>query len=404
MRTNQTFSISFFIRKKRQDPELALLFVRITVNGRGLEMSLKRTVETARWDKKGQRVLGTNPEAQAISRKISDTRAMLYAAFDSLRAEESLVTAQSVKSRFLGTDRKNRTLTELLEYHNGKMQRVLKMGTLKNYYTTDRYLRDFLDKKGYGRDIYLKQIDYAFVLDFEEFVRNKPKIHNNGVMKHMERFKKLLRLARDIEWMEKDPSARFKLRLDKVDMVYLNEEELELIKNVNLETENLRITRDMFLFACNTGLAYSDIRKLQPRDIQIGIDGQRWIVTKRLKTDTQLRIPMLKNAREILASYREHPKAMINQKLLPVYSNQKTNAYLKQIAKKAGINKKITFHTARHTFATTVTLSNGVPIETVSKLLGHQKMSTTLIYARVIDTKISQDMYNLDKKLNSKTT
>ena len=211
-------------------------------------------------------------------------------------------------------------------------------------------------------------------------------------MKHMERFKKLMRLAEDLDWIEKNPTKRFKLRFDRVDMVYLNKAELEKIKNEELEKPVLTVNRDIFVFACYTGLAYADAKALKKNNLQIGVDGKKWIYTRRSKTNTPVRIPLLKGAERILQKYRTHPKINGTEKLLPVYSNQKTNQYLKEIAKKLKIRKQLSFHTARHTFATTVTLANGVPIETVSKLLGHTKLSTTQIYARVIDSKIASDI------------
>nr|WP_231563378.1 site-specific integrase [Salegentibacter sp. Hel_I_6] len=244
-------------------------------------------------------------------------------------------------------------------------------------------------------------MDYQFTLGFESFLRALPGLHNNGVMKHMERFKKLMGLAGDLDWIEKNPTKKFKLRFEQVDMVCLNKTELEKIKNEILEKPVLSINRDIFIFSCYTGLAYADVKALKNYHLQIGIDGKNWIYTRRSKTNTAVRIPILKEAQEILDRYKGHPKIDGKEKLLPVYSNQKTNEYLREVTDKLKIKKKLSFHTARHTFATTVTLANGVPIETVSKLLGHSKISTTQIYARVIDSKIFSDIDNLRKKLNS---
>ncbi len=184
-------------------------------------------------------------------------------------------------------------------------------------------------------------------------------------------------------------------------MVYLAKAELEKIKTQELENPTLKLNRDIFVFACYTGLAYADVKALEKNHLQIGVDGQKWIYTRRSKTITPVRILLLQTAEEIINRYKDHPKTERNSTLLPVYSNQKTNHYLKEIAKKAKVKKKLSFHTARHTFATTVTLANGVPIETVSKLLGHTKITTTQIYARVIDSKISSDMDILRMKLKN---
>ena len=401
MRTSQTFSISFFIRKKKKQPELALLYTRITVNSKSLEISLKRTVPVIKWNQSAGKMQGSSKESQQINKKLDETKTLLYKAYDSLLKQDQIITAHLIKNRFLGTDQPHYTLIHLLDYHNQKMNGVLKYGTMKNYTTTENYLKEYLKAQHHTSDIYLKQIDYHFTLGFETYLRSLSSLQNNGVMKHMERFKKLMRLAEHLNWIEKNPTKRFKLRFDQVDMVYLSKQELEKIKNEEFAKSVLNINRDIFIFACYTGLAYADVKALNKNHLQLGIDGRKWIYTRRSKTNTAVRIPLLEEAERILDSYNHHPKITGADKLLPVYSNQKTNQYLREVARKVKIRKKLSFHTARHTFATTVTLANGVPIETVSKLLGHHKISTTQIYARVIDSKISMDIDVLRGKLDN---
>jgi site-specific recombinase XerD len=344
-------------------------------------------------------MLGTGMESQHINKKIDETKTLLYKAYDNLLKQDQVITAHLIKARFLGTDKQHHTLTHLLEYHI-QMSGALKPGTMKNYTTTENYLKDYLKAQHHTSDIYLKQLDYEFTLGFESYLRLLPSLQNNGVMKHMERFKKLMRLAEHLNWIEKNPTQRFKLHFDQVDMVYLSKPELEKIKNQEFEKPVQSINRDIFVFACYTGLAYADVKALNKNHLQVGVDGKKWIYMRRSKTNTAVRIPLLEEAERILDCYNNHPRIDGTEKLLPVYSNQKTNQYLKEIAKKVKIRKKLSFHTARHTFATTVTLANGVPIETVSKLLGHHKISTTQIYARVIDSKLAGDMDNLREKLN----
>jgi len=401
MRTTQTFSISFFTRKKKNQPEAAILYARITINGKKLEISLKRTIPVDKWNQSSTKMMGNSPEGFQINKKINEVRSQLFKIHDALHKEDKVITVELVKSRFLGTDQQNKTLSQLIEYHETNMGKVLKYGTMKNYTTTSAYLKDYLKIHHQNSDAYLKHIDYQFTLGFESYLRNLEGLHNNGLMKHMERFKKLMRLAEHLDWIDKNPTKRFKLRFDAVDMVYLSKAELEKIRNQELEYPTLRLNRDIFVFACYTGLAYADVKALTKNHLQFGIDGKKWIYTRRSKTNTSVRIPLLEEAENIINRYKDHPKAEQNNTLLPVYSNQKTNHYLKEIAKKAKINKKLSFHTARHTFATTVTLANGVPIETVSKLLGHTKIATTQIYARVIDSKILADIDCLRGKLKN---
>ena len=187
-----------------------------------------------------------------------------------------------------------------------------------------------------------------------------------------------------------------------VDRNFLSESELDILANKELKVERIALVRDIFIFSCYTGLSFIDVVNLTPNQIAIGMDREKWIFTTRQKTNTASHIPLLPPAMEIINKYKNHPAAINKGRLLPVLSNQKMNAYLKEIADLCEINKELTFHVARHTFATTVTLTNGVPIETVSKMLGHKKLQTTQHYAKILDTKISQDMSALFKKFNPK--
>ena len=321
-----------------------------------------------------------------------------------------VVSSDAIKSRYLGEDDNSKTLRDLIKYHNGNMSIVLKKGTMKNYYTTEKYLYRFLAKNRKVNDVRLKQLNYAFVTDFEHFLRNyrdskkRLLLGNNGVMKHLERFKKMLNLAVKLEWMDKNPFNQFQLKYNKYDRQFLDEEELEQLESTEMGNERLERIRDCFVFSCYTGLSYVDVKELNSDNIVKGIDGNHWISTKREKTDKPVKVPLLPKAREILEKYMQCPEMENKESLLPISSNQKTNAYLKEIADSCDIDKNLTFHVARHTFATTVMLSNGVPIETVSKLLGHSKLSTTQIYARVVESKISEDIGNLLIRFKEKTT
>jgi integrase len=323
-------------------------------------------------------------------------------------SEDKVITAKAIKARYLGFDDVHKTLRDLIEYHNVNMVSVLKQGTMKNYYTTEKYLYRFLKEKLQADDIYLKQLNYKFIIDFEQFLRKvknkqvKFMLTNNGVMKHLERFKKMVNLAIKLEWINKNPFQKFQLKFNKYDRQYLNERELQLIEETYFRNERLEKVKDCFIFSCYTGLSYIDVKELTREQLTKGIDNRYWIFTKREKTNEMVKIPLLPKALEIISKYDDYMKISYSKKLLPLPSNQKVNTYLKEIAQSCNITKKITFHVARHTFATTVMLSNGVPIETVSKLLGHTKLSTTQIYARVIETKISEDIENLLKRFETK--
>jgi integrase len=325
-----------------------------------------------------------------------------------LLEEDKMVTSCSIKARYLGQDDNRKTLKQLIEYHNTNMLSVLKAGTMKNYYTTEKYINTFLSSILKLNDVYLKQLNYRFIIDFEQFLRNVKNanrvnmLSNNGVMKHLERFKKMINLAIKLEWIMRNPFQKFKLKFTKYDRQYLSERELGFIENTYFNQEQLERVKDIFLFSCYTGLSYIDVKELTIHQIVLGIDNRYWIHTKREKTNELVKVPLLPKALEIVEKYKLILEITNSDKLLQLYSNQKTNSYLKEIAKACGIQKNITFHVARHTFATTIMLSNGVPIETVSKLLGHTKLSTTQIYARVLEHKISEDIDNLLLRIETK--
>jgi site-specific recombinase XerD len=204
-----------------------------------------------------------------------------------------------------------------------------------------------------------------------------------------------------MEWVNKDPFAKYKQKFDKVNREFLSKEELAKIENRELSVVRLQWVRDLFVFSCYTGLAYIDTMRLSPANITIGIDSEYWLITKRQKTSNPVRVPLLPKALQIIDKYKGHPRALTEGTLFPVISNQKLNSYLKEIADLCGIHKNLTFHLARHTFATTIMLTNGVPIESVSKMLGHSKITTTQVYAKVIEQKLSVDMKTLKEKLAS---
>ncbi|WP_242205852.1 site-specific integrase [Aestuariivivens insulae] len=214
-------------------------------------------------------------------------------------------------------------------------------------------------------------------------------------MKHIKRLRRMVTLAYQMEWIHRDPFVNFKIKIEKKEREFLTGDELQSIENLSSKIERLMVVKDLFVFSCYTGISYSDIVRLTTVNIVKGIDGHPWISGKRTKTGTPFKIPLLPKASILIDKYKNDIRTSISDNLLPKLSNQKLNSYLKEIADHCGIKKNLTFHMARHTFATTVTLTNGVPIETVSKLLGHTKLATTQIYARVVEKKVSQDMEKL---------
>ena len=401
MQTNSTFSIIFFTRKSRTNPSKLLIYARITVNGNRTEISLKRCVNVQEWNSFKNRGRGSSSKIQILNRYLDYVYGKLLDCHKQLLEEFKIVSSHSIKARYLGEDDHQKTLKELIAYHNTNMDSVLKPGTMKNYYTTERYLNKFLKDKIKADDVYLKQLNYRFITDFEHYLRNYKNskrqlmLTNNGVMKHLERLKKIINLSIKLEWILKNPFQKFQLKFDKYDRQYLTERELGLIENTYFKQERLERVKDIFIFSCYTGLSYIDVKELTIHQIVKRMDNKYWIHTKREKTNEVVKIPILPKALEIIEKYKYSSKLSNETKLLPLCSNQKVNSYLKEIMEACRIHKNVTFHVARHTFATTVMLTNGVPLETVSKLLGHTKLSTTQIYARVLDTKINEDIDNL---------
>jgi site-specific recombinase XerD len=248
------------------------------------------------------------------------------------------------------------------------------------------------------KDIAIDKIDFALITDFEFYLRSEKNCSNNTAVKYVRNFRKIIKICLSNDWLEKDPFVKYDGKMKEVETEFLTEEEIQSIYSKKFRTPRLELVRDIFIFCCFTGLAYVDVKGLRNDHIGIGIDGQKWIFKNRQKTDTKSKIPLLPIPEELIKKYAAHPKCLNEDRVLPVLSNQKMNGYLKEIGDLCEITKEITFHMARHTFATSVTLTNGVPIESVSKMLGHKNIQTTQHYARVLDKKVSEDMQNLRAK------
>ena len=270
---------------------------------------------------------------------------------------------------------------------------------------TEAYLDRFIKKQFNSNDLHLTQINYSFIVKFESYLRTCPPLrksqplHNNGIMKHLERLQKLTTLALKHGWIKANPFALYELKFEEFDCPFLEQFEVDKMSILSMQKKSMRLVRDIFIFSCYTGLCYIEVKNLSKNDIATGVDGEQWIMVRRQKSKTPVKLPLLEEAKEVLEKYSDYPCAENDYSLLQVFSDQKINQYLKKIAKLCKIEKNLTFHVARHTFATTIALLNDVPIETVSKMLGHTKLSTTQKYARVVEKKISKDMALLKDKL-----
>lgn len=408
MKTSQSFGVAFTIKKEKAKDGVTNVYATVTINKERALIALKHQVKVENWDTGRGGLKPRVPEAKETNAYLEKVKFTLTTAYQQLQLAGKEITPQIIKSQFLGEESiETHKLSRLMDYHYETASASLTWSTLKHYGVTRRYLEKFLREKRNTADIRIIDIDYKFIIDFETFLRNhKPIDHqkpmnNNGVMKHLIRLRKMTTLALKLTWISKDPFKNYKFRYKKVETAFLTQAELNTIQHKILDVERLNMVRDLFIFSCYTGLSFVDIMNLQEVNITTGEDGDEWIKIFRQKSNEPTNIPLLPVAREIISRYRHSDRSAITGTIFPRISNQKVNSYLKEIGTRCSIKKVLTFGVARHTFATTITLSNNVPIETVSKMMGHTKIATTQIYARVLLKKISDDMGQLKKIIDN---
>lgn len=405
MINKDTYSLNFYLKgeKARKSGDVPI-YARIMVNGSRVYISTSRFILPEKWNKNAQRAKGTTLEAKSLNSFLNDFRYKIQSIYDELYRTNQSISAGQIKNIYLGVSYEKHQLLDFFAYHNklmkGQIGTIYSEGTYKRYETTLGHIKNFIQDTYHLPDIPLEELDYGFIQDLEMYFRTKRNCNNNTTVKYIRNLKKVVNLALRKGFIAKDPFMGYTGKLEEVKIAYLTKEELAAIEQLNLGIDRLAITRDLFVFACYTGLAYIDITRLQKNDIGTGIDGEKWILINRHKTRVECRIPLLTKPIELLKKYEVHPECADQEVLLPARSNQKLNAYLKEIAVLAGIDKNLTFHVARHTFATTITLTNDVPIESVSKMLGHKTLRSTQGYAKVADTKLASDMGRLRQKLS----
>lgn len=399
-------SILFYARTSKKNSDgLAPVYLRITVNGQRLEQSVQRLVDPAQWSRAAGRLKGNTSQVRQLNLYLDTLSSKVLQMEREMVMDGVAVNFSNFREKWLGLTELVRTLLDVFQQHNDQMAALIRVGkdycpaTLDRYNTCRDHIGAYIQWKYGIADIDIKKLDYDFVADLEFWLKTHRNCAHNTTLKYISNLKKIVNGCIRKGWLTLDPFAGFKRTKQEVEREALTELELEKIGSKVFPTDRLNIVRDIFLFSCYTGLAYADVKKLRRSEIAQGIDGNSWIFTHRQKTDTQSRIPLLPPARAIMEKYQDLPPCCDSGHVLPVLTNQKMNAYLKEIADVCGIPRNLTFHIARHTFATTVTLTNGVPIESVSKMLGHRNLKTTQHYAKVLDRKISDDMAILNQKL-----
>ncbi|AOW20171.1 site-specific integrase [Urechidicola croceus] len=400
-----SFSFIFYIKRSKADKNgKANIYLRITVNGKRAELSILRKADINKWLPSAGKLKGNSSESQQLNRYIDSISNKVYKIHQKLVEEDKTITALKIRNLLNGKEKQNRMLLEIFQSHNLQVKKLVGKdfapGTLERYKTAKKHLEAFIKLEYEEDDIPVREVNHKFIHGFEYYLKTERNCSHNTAIKYITNFKKIIRIAYANDWISKDPFFNWKARLKIVDREFLSKEEIQKLIEKEFSIKRLEQVKDIFVFCCFTGLSYADVKKLSKNDIVIGIDGDRWIKTKRTKTNTRSNIPLLKTPEVILEKYSSSSNFANSDYLLPVLSNQKMNAYLKEIADLCEINKNLTFHLARHTFATTVTLTNGVPIESVSKMLGHKSLKTTQHYAKIIDRKVSEDMAVLRAKLN----
>jgi len=400
----QSFFVSFLVRKSKAKSETHPIYLRLILNSERIETSLKERVRLDDWDFKRCCLKGKSIEIQKINITLDRLREDAMEAYRDLKFNNKPFLVSDIKDKMFGVRTYGKTLMELFEYHFEITKHTLAKATHTHYRTTNNLFKEFLKTKYNRKDIPISELNFKFLTDFENFVYNRNArvertIGHNAIVKHIVRVRKIVKIAIHNEWLDKDPFVKFKASYKKTNREYLTKEELQLIEEREFKIPRLQKIKDLFIFSSYTGLAYIDAQNLTQNNLSIGIDCEVWLKTNRAKTDSSVNLPILPQAMQIIKKYQTDPVVSHSGKLLPSISNMKFNAYLKEVADICGITKNLTSHMARHTFATTVTLTNGVPIETVSRMLGHANIRTTQIYAKVVDSKVSNDMKVLKEKL-----
>jgi site-specific recombinase XerD len=399
-----TFNIHYYIKRtkllKNGD---APVYMRITLNGENAEISLKRSIKPSLWDTTRNKAKGTSPEAAEINDYLTSVRGQLFMHQRELQEAGKTITAKILLNTFLGIGEKQWSLVELFEEHNKNVSQLIGKEysplTFQRYEAALKHIRNYCLFQYNNENLPLSEVNNKFITGLDFYLKTVAKCQHNSSMKHIKALKKVIRIAIASDYMRKDPFVNYRITQKNVEREYLTQAEIDAIINKEINIQRLDVIRDLFIFECYTGLAYKDLAALKKENIEMGIDGHKWIVIRRGKTGVTCRIPLFPVSENIIRKYAAHAEVLISGKLLPVPSNQKMNAYLKEVASICGITKELHTHLARHTYATTVTLSNGIPMETVSKLLGHTKLQTTQIYAKVINQKVEEDIMLLRQKM-----
>jgi hypothetical protein len=402
-----TLSVLFIIKKAKllKNGE-APICMRITVNKRVAEVMIKRSIPVDLWNQKKECSKGKDRVATELNHYINTVRAKVLQIHRELEIDNKPITADIIKDCFYGRDKVQRSLLEVYAEHNEKCRALIGKeyteSTVTKFDTSINRLKEYIRSSYHRDDIMLAELDGQFIRDFDFWLKTEKYCQNNSALKHLKNLKKVVRIALANDWIKKDPFYGIHFKQEEVNIEFLSREELDILMNKEFTIKRLEQVRDIFVFCCFTALAFVDVQQLSREHLIKDNNGALWIRKARQKTNQMCNIPVLSIPQRILRKYEDNAECVKKGVLLPVISNQRMNAYLKEIADLCGITKRLTTHVARHTAATVVFLANDVSMENVSKILGHSNIRMTQHYAKVLDSSIMRDMENVEKSFYKK--
>ena len=399
-----TFSIIFYLKRQvvKKDGTVPVMG-RITVDGTQAQFSCKTTANPDLWDTKGGRMIGKSMQALEVNRKLDKMRVSISKHYQEIMDRDNFVTADKVKNAFLGLEYRCHTLMKVYSQSRDEMEKQYKAGmkalsTYTKYRIGCAYVGEFLQMHYHVKDIALKELSLPFITDYETFLRTDKHLKINSAMVFVRNLRAMVFRAIDNEWLVKDPFRRYEYKEEETTREFLSKEEIHLLMETPITRKKMSMVRDLFLFCCFTGLAFIDLYNLKEENIKEFFDEDEWIVIHRQKTGTEANIKLLDYPKQIMEKYRGLCE---DGRVFPVPNYQSCMDSLKRLGKKCGITKPLSWHMSRHSFATSVCLSNGVPIETVSSMLGHKNIKTTQVYAKITKEKLSKDVEKLSQQINN---
>ena len=400
-----TLSVLFIIKKAKllKNGE-APICMRITVNKRVVEVMIKRSIPVDLWNQKKECSKGKDRVAIELNHYINTVRAKVLQIHRELEIDNKPITADTIKDCFYGRDKVQRSLLEVYAEHNEKCRALIGKeyteSTVTKFDTSINRLKEYIRSCYHRDDIMLAELDGQFIRDFDFWLKTDKHCQNNSALKHLKNLKKVVRIALANDWIKKDPFYGIHFKQEEVNVEFLSREELDVLMNKGFTIKRLEQVRDIFVFCCFTALAFVDVQQLSREHLIKDNNGTLWIRKARQKTNQMCNIPVLSIPQRILRKYEDNAECIKKGVLLPVISNQRMNAYLKEIVDLCSITKRLTTHVARHTAATVVFLANDVSMENVSKILGHSNIRMTQHYAKVLDSSIMRDMVNVKKNFS----